>query len=78
MIDDGRSHVVVATLMTFVDGGEQVHHVFKELASLVPLPHRVDALDDDLIYDFTRVPIDEHNPLIDDMAFGSEFYINGL
>ena len=78
MVDDSRSHVVMSSLMALINSGEQVHHVFKELASLVPLAHRVDALDDDLIYDFTRVPIDEHNPLVDDMAFGSEFYINGL
>ena len=54
MVNDGLSHEVVTTLMTFVDGLEQEHHVLVELASGVPLSDLVDSFNDDLIDDLVK------------------------
>ena len=78
VVDDCSSHEVVPSLMALIDRGEQEHHVFVELSSSVPLTNRIDALDNDLIDDFTCVPIDKDDPLIDEVSFCSEFNFNCL
>jgi hypothetical protein len=64
----------MASLMTFIYGCKQIHHIFKELSSLVPLSNLIDSLNNDLIYDLASVSIDQDNPLVDDMSFRSELY----
>ena len=76
MINDGCSHVVVASLMALVNSTKQVHHVFKELSSLIPLANTVNTFDDDLINDLTCVSVDQHDPLVDEIPFGPELNIN--
>lgn len=78
MVDDSCPHVVVSSLMAFINGAEQVHHVFKELASLIPLANTVDSLDYNLVNDLTSVPIDEHNPLIDEVPLCPKLDVDGL
>ena len=72
MVDYSRSHEVMTSLVTLVNGGQQVHHILKELTSPVPLSHSVDSLNNDLINDLACVSIDEYDPLVDDMPFRSE------
>ena len=71
MVDDSRSHVVMSSLMALINSGEQVHHVFEELASLVPLSYAIYTFYDDLVDDFTGISIDQDDPLVDDMTLGS-------
>lgn len=78
MVDDRGPHVVVTSLMTFINGAEQVHHVFKKLASLIPLAHTIDSFNNNLVDDLTGVPIDEHNPLIDQVSLRFKFDVNSL
>lgn len=78
MVDHCCSHVVVSALMTLVDCTEKVHHVFKELASLVPLANAVNTFDNDLVNDLTCVPIDQDDPLVNEISFGSELDVDSL
>ena len=78
MINNRSSHEVMASLMTFINSGKQIHHIFKELSSLVPLPHIIDSFNNDLINDFTCISIDQNNPLINHMLFCPELYLNSL
>jgi hypothetical protein len=78
MIDDSGSHVIVTSLMTLINSAQQVHHVFKELASLIPLTNLVDSFDNNLVDDFTSIPIDEHNPLIDKVSLRFKLDIDSL
>jgi hypothetical protein len=78
MIDDSGPHVIVTSLMTLINGAEQVHHVFKELASLVPLANLVDSFNNNLVDDLTCIPIDQHNPLIDEVPLRFKLNINSL
>ena len=50
--------------MTFINGGEQEHHIFVELTLGVPLANAIDALDNNLINHLTCVSVDEDNPLV--------------
>jgi hypothetical protein len=78
MINDSSSHEVMASLMTFINGGKQIHHIFKELSSLVPLPDVVDSFHDNLINDLTGISIDQNNPLVYNMLFCPELYLYGF
>ena len=78
MINDGLSHEVMATLMTFINGLEQKHHIFVELASGVPLAHLVDSFHDDLIDYLAGISADQGNPLVNEESFLSELNFNGL
>ena len=78
MVNDGLSHEVVTTLMTFVDGLEQEHHVLVELASGVPLSDLVDSFNDDLIDDLAGISADESYPLVDEESLLSELNFDCL
>ena len=58
MVNDRFSHEVVTTLMTFVNGLKQEHHVLVELASGIPLTYLVDSFNDDLIDDLAGITAD--------------------
>ena len=58
VIDHSFPHEVVPTLVTFIDGLEQEHHVLVELPSGVPLAHLVNAFDNDLVHYLAGVPAD--------------------
>lgn len=64
--------------MAFVNGGKQEHHVFVELALGVPLANAVDAFDDDLINHLTGVPVNQRDPLVDQISFLVELDLNCL
>jgi hypothetical protein len=68
----------MSSLMTLVNGTEQVHHIFEKLASLIPLADTIDSLDNQLINDFTGVSIDEHNPLVNQIPLGPKFDVYGF
>jgi hypothetical protein len=78
MINDGLSHEVMATLMTFINGLKQEHHVLVELASSVPLTDLVDSFNDDLIYDLASISADEGYPLVDEVSLLSELNFDCL
>ena len=58
MVNDSFSHEVVTTLMTFIYGLQQKHHIFVELASGVPLAHLVNSFYDDLVDYFAGISAD--------------------
>ena len=78
MVNDSFSHEVVTTLMTFINGLEQKHHIFVELTSGVPLAHLVDSFHNDLIDYLTGISADQGNPLVNEESFLSELNFNGL
>lgn len=76
MVHNRRAHEVVASLVTLVDSGQQVHHVFVELAFGVPLTNQVNSSHYNLVDYFARVSVDQCNPLVDDEAFLPELDFN--
>lgn len=78
MVNDSFSHEVMATLMTFIYGLKQKHHVFVKLASGVPLAYLVDSFDDDLVDYFAGVSADQGYPLVDKVPFLSKLNFDCL
>ena len=68
----------MTTLVTLVNGGEQKHHILKELVLARPLADIVDSFNNDLINDLTSVPVDQNNPLIDYESLILELNFNRL
>jgi len=64
--------------MTFVNGLEQKHHIFVELASGVPLTYLVDSFHNDLIDDLAGISADEGNPLVDEESLLSKLNFDCL
>ena len=78
MVNDSLSHEVVTSLMTFIYGLEQEHHVFVELASGMPLTHLIDSFHDNLVHYFAGVSTDQGYPLVDEVSFLSKLNFNCL
>lgn len=78
MIDNGCPHEVVPSLMGAVNSGEQEHHIFVELSSVIPVSNLVNSLHNDLINDFSGVSVDQSNPSVDYISLLLECSINGF
>ena len=64
--------------MTLVDRCQQEHHVLEQMTLAWPLANIVDTLNDDIVDDFTCVPVDQDDPLVDDETFVLELDFDGL
>mmetsp|Transcript_20692 Transcript_20692/g.31693 ORF Transcript_20692/g.31693 Transcript_20692/m.31693 type:complete len:219 (+) Transcript_20692:828-1484(+) len=78
VVHDGGPHEIVTTLMSIENGGEEVHHVFIELAMSELLACAMDALLQHVVDDLARVPVDEGHPLIYNEALGAELDLDGF
>jgi hypothetical protein len=76
MTHDSFADGVETTLLALENGCDQCEHI---LINQVLLLHSVDILHtllDDLGYLLRGVPINQHDPLVDEELLGSEFDIN--
>lgn len=64
MLKDCLSEEVMSTLMTFINGCQEEHHVLEQLTFARPLSNIVDTFDDDIIDNFTGIPVYQNDPLI--------------
>jgi hypothetical protein len=78
MVDDSSPHIVVSSLVALIDCAEQVHHILKELASLIPLADTVNTFDNDLVNDLAGVPIDQDDPLVYKITLGPKLNLDGF
>ena len=78
MVDDGRSHKVIASLMAIINSLKQIHHIFIELASAMLSSYTIDTFYDNLINHFTCVSVYQDHPLVDQISFLYEFNFNSF
>ena len=64
--------------MTFINCGEQEHHIFVELTLGVPLANAIDAFYNNLINHLTCVPVYKGYPLIYQISFLIELNLDGF
>ena len=78
MLQNCLPEEVVATLVTFVNGSQQKHHVLEQLVFAGPLADIVDSLDYDVVDDLAGVPVDQNNPLVYHESFILELDLDCL
>jgi hypothetical protein len=78
VLDDSATHEVVAALMRREDRRQQEHHVLEQLALNVPLAYICNTLSDNLVNDLVRVPVDQDDPLVNNVSLRAELDFNGL
>ena len=68
----------MSTLMTFINGCQEEHHVLEQLTFARPLTNIVDTFDNDIIDNFTGIPVYQNDPLIDNKSLILKFNLDSF